>query len=66
MELKCELKNIRLKEYLMDSKREFATMLGEEEHTYSNWEKAKTCPSLTKAFEIAEKLNKRIDEIWHP
>lgn len=66
MELKCELKNIRMTEFLIDSKREFANMLGVEEHTYSNWEEGKTYPALNKAFEVAEKLNRAITDIWHP
>jgi DNA-binding XRE family transcriptional regulator len=66
MKLICELRNIRLQEHLIDSKREFAESLEVEEHTYSNWEKGKSFPSLERAFEIAEKLKKRIDEVWHP
>ncbi|SHJ03830.1 helix-turn-helix transcriptional regulator [Lutispora thermophila] len=64
MGVKCELRNIRLLEYKMDSKTEFANMLGVEVHTYLKWEKGST-PTLPKALEVAKKLNKKVEDIWH-
>jgi DNA-binding XRE family transcriptional regulator len=66
MKLVCELKRIRLQEYMIDSIREFANMIGVEEHTYSKWEKGITCPDLAKAYEVSKKLNKSVYDIWHP
>lgn len=60
----CRLKEIRLKEYMIDSKTEFAKILGEDLRTYMNWENGGT-PTLAKALKVAKILNKRIDDIWH-
>lgn len=61
--LKNKLKEIKLKEYMMNSK-EFSKMLGVKLSTYSQWESGINSPSLEKAFEIAKILNKNIIEIW--
>jgi putative transcriptional regulator len=63
--VKCNLKEIRLAEYLQDNKSEFSRMLGVEVHNYIKWEKGTTVPELKTALIIASKLNKRLDEIWH-
>jgi DNA-binding XRE family transcriptional regulator len=66
MKLICKLRDIRVIEYRIDSKREFAEILGVEEHTYANWEKGKTYPDIARAYDIAAKLNRSIYDIWHP
>ncbi|WP_143318434.1 helix-turn-helix domain-containing protein [Clostridium sp. HBUAS56017] len=63
--LKNKLKEIRLKEYMMDNKTEFAKMLGVPLQTYKNWEDNKSYPNLNSAYEIAEKLNKIVTDIWY-
>lgn len=62
--LKNKLKEIRMREYMMNSS-QFAEMLGEKLTTYSSWENEKSCPSLEKAFDIAKRLNKKLEEIWY-
>jgi len=64
MGLKNRLKEIRMREYIMNSK-DFAKMLGINHTTYSNWETCVSKPTLDVAFETAKKLNKRVDEIWY-
>jgi DNA-binding XRE family transcriptional regulator len=64
-EIKCNLKEIRLKEYLIDSKKEFASMLEVEEHRYGSWEREESFPNLKTALQIANKLNKKLEEVWH-
>jgi putative transcriptional regulator len=61
--VKCELRNIRILEYMMDSKTEFANMLGVDVHTYTKWENGGN-PTLINALEVAEKLNKKVEDIW--
>lgn len=62
--IKNRLREIRMKEYMLDSK-QFAQMLGESNTTYSNWELGVSKPTLEKAFTIASKLNKKVDELWY-
>ena len=62
--LKNKLKEIRLKEYMMNS-REFAEMLEVKESTYCRWEKCDNNPNLELAYKIAEKLNKSVTDIWY-
>lgn len=61
--LKNNLKDIRMREYAMNSS-EFAKMLGINLTTYSQWESGTNTPKLEKAFEIARKLNKKLEDIW--
>lgn len=65
MKVKNRLKDIRLKEYMIDSKTEFAKKLDVNVHTYIKWENGDSVPILYKALEIAKKLNKRVDDIWY-
>lgn len=44
---------------------DFSKILNIKQPTYSQWENGQNSPTLEKAFEIAEILNKRIDEIWY-
>lgn len=64
MEVKNRLREIRMKEYLMDPK-DFADMLGINIKTYYPWELGAAIPSLKKCLEIAEKLNKTVNDIWY-
>lgn len=63
--LKCKLKEIRLKDFMIDSKTEFANMLEIPMQTYVKWENNKSYPNLDLAFTIAKKLNKEVTEIWY-
>ncbi|MDS0525444.1 helix-turn-helix domain-containing protein [Clostridium sp. SHJSY1] len=62
--VKNKLKEIRMKEYMME-KKEFAIFLNIGLATYYNWENGDSKPPLEKALEIAEKLNKHVEEIWY-
>ncbi|MBS4958919.1 MULTISPECIES: helix-turn-helix transcriptional regulator [Clostridium] len=63
--LKCRLQEIRLREFMIDNKTEFARKLNVPIQTYTNWEKSISYPNLTLAYEIAKKLNKEVTEIWY-
>lgn len=63
--LRCRLKEIRLKEFMIDSKTEFANMLEIPVQTYIKWENNKSYPNLDLAFTISKKLNKTVIEIWY-
>lgn len=63
--LRCRLKEIRLKEFMIDSKTEFARKLCIPIQTYTNWEKGLSYPNLNLAYEIAKKLNKEVTDIWY-
>ncbi|WP_069649628.1 helix-turn-helix transcriptional regulator [Caloranaerobacter ferrireducens] len=65
MGVKNRLKEIRLKEYMIDSKTEFAKKLNINVHTYIKWENGDSVPVLEKALEVAKQLNKRVDDIWY-
>lgn len=62
---KCNLKAIRLKEYMIDSKSEFARMIEISVQTYIKWENEESTPPLLIALKVAKKLNKQVEEIWH-
>jgi putative transcriptional regulator len=64
MEVRNRLKEIRMKEHMIDSKREFSKMIDIEEHTYLKWENGAT-PTLKTALMVAKKLNKRVEDIWY-
>lgn len=64
MTLKNRLKEIRLKEYMMTSS-DFAKKIGVSLTTYSNWELDKAKPTLETAFQVAEILNKNLEDIWY-
>lgn len=63
--IKNNLKEIRMKEYAIDSKSEFARMLEVPVQTYIKWENWESSPNLDLAFTIAKKLNKTIEDIWY-
>ena len=64
MGLKNRLKEIRMKEYMMNAK-DFSSMLNVKKSTYSQWENGLNNPTLEKAFEISKMLNKTVIEIWY-
>ena len=64
MGVRNKLKEIRMREFLMNQT-EFAKLLDVPRSTYSQWESGISNPTLEKAFEIAQKLNKKLEEIWH-
>lgn len=64
MEVKNRLKEIRMKEYMMNSI-EFAKLLEVTNTTYSNWELQKVKPSLDTALNVARILNRAIEDIWY-
>lgn len=63
--LKCRLQEIRLREFMIDNRTEFARKLNVPIQTYTNWERGISYPNLTLAYEIAKKLNKEVTEIWY-
>jgi DNA-binding XRE family transcriptional regulator len=62
--LKCRLEKIRTDEYKMDLM-DFASYLRVNYNTYRGWEKETSYPTLETAFDIAEKLKRSVDDIWH-
>lgn len=64
MAVKNRLKEIRLREYMMSSS-EFANYLEVPISTYSQWENGTSNPPLHKAFDIAAKLNRKLENIWY-
>lgn len=63
--LRNRFKEIRMKEYMIDSKTEFARMLEVRKQTYIKWENEVSSPNLELAFTIAKKLNKQVTDIWY-
>lgn len=64
MGVKNRLKEIRMREYLM-APGEFAKVLGADIKNYNNWESNRSRPNLELALEIAQKLNRKIEDIWY-
>ncbi len=58
-----KLKEIRMKEYLMNQK-EFSEMLEVSNKSYSVWEKGSSKPAVDLALKIAKKLNRKVEDIW--
>ncbi len=58
MGIVSKLREIRMREFLMDPG-EFATKLGVNPKTYSNWEKNRSKPPLEEALRIAKNLIER-------
>lgn len=63
--IKNKLKEIRMKEYMIESKSEFARMLNVPVQTYIKWENEESSPNLDLAFTIAKKLNRTVIDIWY-
>jgi len=58
------LKEIRMKEYML-SQKDFAAMLEIRPNQYNRYEKDVNTPSVEIALKIAQKLNKKIEDIWY-
>lgn len=63
--VKNKLKEIRMKELMIESKSEFARYLGVKEHAYIKWENEESSPNMELALLVAEKLNRKVDDIWY-
>ncbi len=61
--VKNRLKEIRMREYLMNMK-EFAKLLEINYAQYVRYENG-TVPYMEVAFKIAKKLNKKVDDIFY-
>lgn len=59
-----KLKEIRMKEYMIDTKKAFAEMLEVNYRQYSEYERG-IVPESETMLRIARKLNKHVDEIWY-
>lgn len=64
MAIKNKLKEIRMRDYLMEPE-EFAKILDINIKSYYSYEKGSSRPTLEKSLEIAKKLNKKLEEIWY-
>lgn len=62
--VKNRLKEIRMKEYMM-SAIDFCKMFNISIAVYSSWENDSSRPKLEKALEVAQKLNRKVDDIWY-
>lgn len=62
--VKNRLKEIRMREYLMNQK-EFASFIKIDLKSLSNWERNISRPNLEIALKIAKKLNKKVEDIWY-
>lgn len=62
--MKNKLKEIRMKEYMMNIT-EFAQLLEVDRKVLSSWERGVSRPTLEKALEASQKLNRTVNEIWH-
>ncbi|MFL0198554.1 helix-turn-helix transcriptional regulator [Clostridium sp. WILCCON 0269] len=62
--MKNRLKEIRMREYMMEPE-EFANLIAVNIKSYYSYEKNFSRPTLAKALEIAQKLNKTIHDIWY-
>lgn len=65
MGVKNRLKEIRMREYMVESKSEFARFLGVKEHAYIKWENEESSPNMELALKVSEKLKRKIDDIWY-
>lgn len=64
MGVKNKLKEIRMREYMMEPE-DFAKLIGVNIKSYYSYERDFSRPTLENALEIALKLNKTIHEIWY-
>lgn len=61
--MKNSLKQIRMKEFLMNQK-EFCELLKINNKSYSVWEKGTSKPAVDIALKIAKILNRKVEDIW--
>lgn len=64
MGVKNKLKEIRMKEYLIDSKKEFAEFLEINYRQYSEYERG-VVPKSETMLKIAKKLNKPVEQVFY-
>lgn len=62
--VKNRLKEIRMKEYMMNQK-DFADKLHIPVKVYWSWENGKSNPTLERALEVSKRLNKNINDLWY-
>ncbi|OAA91332.1 helix-turn-helix transcriptional regulator [Clostridium coskatii] len=63
--VKNRLKEIRMKEYMMNQKEFCSNVLKMNPRTYSPIERNIVQGNMETAFKISEALNKRIEDIWY-
>lgn len=64
MEIKNRLREIRMKEYMMEPT-EFAAMIEVNTRTYYAWEAGTAIPSMKECLRVAKTINKKSDDIWY-
>lgn len=64
MGVKNRLKEIRMREYMMNSS-EFCEVLGVALSTYSQIESNKQQGNIETVLKIAKALNLKVEDIWH-
>lgn len=64
MSVKNKLKEIRMKEYMMNQK-EFCNMLEVSQSTYSSIESNKIQGNIENILAIAKALNRKVEDIWY-
>lgn len=62
--VKNNLREIRLREYMMDNMKEFAELLDINYRQYTDYEKG-VVPKAETMLRIAKKLNKPVEEIFY-
>lgn len=65
MTVKNKLKEIRMKEYMMNQKEFCSEVLKINRRTYSSLERNEVQGNLETAFKIAESLKRTIEDIWY-
>lgn len=65
MAVKNNLKEIRMKEHMIDNQKEFAKLLEVNYRQYNRYETDGVVPSLEIALKIAKKLNKNVKDIFY-
>lgn len=64
MSVRNKLKEIRMKEYMMDQK-EFSQMIGIKKSTYNSIELNKVQGNAETLLTIAKALNRKVEDIWY-
>lgn len=64
MEVRNRLKEIRMREFMLDPI-EFADLIAVNKKTYYAWESGDATPALKECLRVANKLKKKVDDIWY-
>lgn len=64
MGVKNKLKEIRMREYMMNQT-EFAELIGIKRSTYNTLELGKVQGNIETSLIIAKALNRRVEDIWY-